>query len=147
MIIRRATPADAEPLQAVVAAAYAPFADLDLPPVADGLAGDIRDHNVWVAEDAGDVQGGVVLVLGATAHLANLAVAPAAGGQGIGRALIDAATAAARAAGHASITLATHRAMDRTQAFYRRLGWAETGREGHKVYFALQLNEGDASWD
>ena len=138
MMIRRAAPADADALRAVVAAAYAPFGHLDLPPVAEGLAEDIRDHNVWVAEVAGIVRGGIVLILGAEAHIANLAVHPDAGGQGIGRALIDTAVKAARAAGHLSVMLATHRDLGQTQAFYRKLGWVETGRDGVKVYLALR---------
>jgi hypothetical protein len=30
--------------------------------------------------------------------------------------------------------------MTGTQAFYRKTGWAETGREGNKVYFSKELN-------
>ena len=92
-----------------------------------------------LAELAGKVRGGIVLVLNNQAHIANLAVHPDAGGQGAGRALIDQAMAAAAAAGHDRIRLATHAKMTATQEFYRRLGWQETGREGDKVYFQMQL--------
>ena len=139
MILRRATSADVAGLTKVLIAAYAPFQPLGLPPVTEGIGDDIRDHNVWVAEVDGRVCGGIVVVLGGHAHIANLAVHPAAGGHGIGKALIEQAVAAAAAAGHAHVRLATHAGMAATQAFYRRLGWQETGREGDKVYFQLQL--------
>ena len=141
MRIRQATAADSDALAACITAAYAPFlqAGLTLPPVADGIAEDIRNNHVWVAEDAGQLIGGVVLVLGDTAHLANLAVHPDAGGHGVGRALIAQAVAVARAAGYGAIRLTTHVQMTGTQAFYRRLGWIEAGREGEKVYFLHQL--------
>ncbi len=139
MILRRATASDVAALTDCTAAAYEPFQELGLPPITEGIADDIRDHNVWVAEVDGIVRGGIVLALGVHAHIANLAVHPEAGGHGIGKALIDRATDAAAAAGHNEIQLATHRDMTATQAFYCKSGWAETGREGNKVYFALQL--------
>lgn len=138
--IRKADLSDTDALTACLTAAYAPFQDLGLPPVTEGIADDIRDHNVWVAEVDGRVLGGIVVVLGGHAHIANLAVHPDAGGQGVGRALIDQAVAAARAAGHAEMQLATHAQMTSTQAFYERLGWVRTGASGNKVYFSLQLH-------
>ncbi len=140
MIIRRATQVDVLGLTAALAAAYAPFQTLGLPPVTEGIADAIRDHNVWVAELDGTVCGGIVLVLGTQAHIANLAVHPDAGGHGIGTALIDQALAAAAAAGHRQVRLATHVGMTATQAFYQKVGWEETGRDGDKVYFAKHLN-------
>ena len=73
------------------------------------------------------------------AHLANLAVHPDAGGQGLGRRLIDHVVDAARIAGHHRIHLATHVDMPATQAFYDRLGWQRAGQDGNKVYFAKEL--------
>jgi ribosomal protein S18 acetylase RimI-like enzyme len=140
MILRHAAPSDAERLTEVSKAAYAPFQVLGLPPVTDGIVEDIRDHNVWVAEVHGEVQGGIVVVLGGHAHIANLAVHPDVGGHGVGAALMDKAVTAAIAAGHDTIRLATHAEMTATQAFYRRLGWVETGRDGDKVYFQKQMN-------
>lgn len=141
MQIRPATEDDAHALGACISAAYAPFlqAGLSLPPVAEGVVDDIRDHHVWVAETEGRLLGGVVMVLGESAHLANLAVDPVAGGQGIGRALIAQAKAAARDAGYHRLHLTTHVQMTQTRAFYRRLGWKETGCEAEKVYFQTDL--------
>ncbi|WP_375254005.1 GNAT family N-acetyltransferase [Yoonia sp.] len=139
MILRRAQLDDAIALTKCIKAAYAPFMDLGLPPVAEGVADDIRNRTVWVAEFDGTVKGGIVLALDKTAHIVNLAVHPDAGGHGIGKALICAAMDAAKAAGYAQIDLATHIEMTGTQAFYRKTGWDETGREDNKVYFKREL--------
>lgn len=141
-MIRPATPEDVEGLEAAVIAAYAPYAErgLGLPAVAEGLAGDIRENHVWVAEDRGLILGGIVLVLrGGAAHIANLAVHPIGEGQGLGRRLIDMATHAAQEAGHSLVVLSTHKDMSGTQAFYERLGWIETGRSADKVTYSLDL--------
>lgn len=140
MILRRATADDAAALTICVAAAYAPFVHLGLPPVTEGIAEDIAMHHVWVAEQGDKVVGGIVLVLGDCAHIANLAVHPEAGGRGVGGALMARAVQAAGNAGYRKMRLATHVAMTATQAFYRRCGWTETGRDGNKVYFETELN-------
>jgi ribosomal protein S18 acetylase RimI-like enzyme len=140
MIVRRALAADAPGFGEVIDAAYAPYLHLGLPAVSEGIADDIRDHTVLVAEAEGRLLGGVVVILGNTAHIANLAVHPDASGMGIGKTLMAAAMTAAQDAGHGSVSLATHMGMTGTQAFYRKTGWAETGREGNKVYFSKELN-------
>ncbi len=142
-MIRPATLADAGGLKAAVIAAYAPYAaqGLGLPPVAEGLDGDITNHHVWVAEDRGFILGGIVLcITNGAAYLANLAVHPIGEGQGLGRHLIDTATTAAHAAGCTQVTLTTHKDMTGSHAFYARLGWIETGRDGDKITFALDLD-------
>lgn len=140
MIIRGAQQSDAAALTNCLIAAYAPFVHLGLPPIADGVAEDIAAHDVYVAEIAGRVRGGIVLALGDAAHIVNLAVDPDAGGHGIGVALIDRAKRVAATAGYADIHLATHVGMTATQTFYRKRGWIETGRAGNKVYFRQDLN-------
>jgi ribosomal protein S18 acetylase RimI-like enzyme len=139
--IRRATAEDAAPLTAVLDAAYAPYRALPgLPDVTAGLADDIAQHDVWVAEQAGLVLGGVVLSCsGETAHLVNLGVGPEAKGLGLGRQLLETAIAAARAAGARRLVLGTHRDMTGTRAFYRHLGWVETEADGMKVTLERQL--------
>ncbi|WP_373635770.1 GNAT family N-acetyltransferase [Yoonia sp. SS1-5] len=141
--IRRAMTQDAAAFVACIDAAYAPHIDrgLDLPPVGAGIADDIQTHSVWVATQNGVVRGGIVLVLAAAAHIANLAVHPAAGGQGIAKTLIGQAISAARSAGYDRVQLATHAEMTATQAVYLRLGWTEAGRDGNKVYFEYRLND------
>jgi ribosomal protein S18 acetylase RimI-like enzyme len=140
MILRRATLDDVDALTVCLVAAYAPFMHLGLPPVTEGIADDIAQHDVWVAELDGLVVGGIVAALGGHAHIMNLAVHPDAGGHGVGRALIDRVIAAAKAAGLAEIHLATHARMTATQAFYHKNGWTQTGQDGNKVYFERQLN-------
>lgn len=157
LIIRRAQDADAEPLAACISAAYgaALARGVSLPPVAEGIDADIRDHLVWVAEDSGTrggIRGGLVLGLAdglrdglqdgrhdAGAHLINIAVDPSFGGRGIGKQLIETAVAAARAAGARRIDLATHVDMPENVALYTHLGWRETGRSGNKVLMSREL--------
>ena len=139
MIIRCASDADAGALTDVITAAYAPYQHLGLPPAAEGIADDITRHFVWVAEVEGKVRGGIVLIMSGDAYIANIAVHPDAVGHGIGSALIEKACALARAEGFEEIGLATHVGMTETQAFYRRLGWIETGHEGLRAYFKKDL--------
>ena len=139
MIIRRASETDAEALTDCIIAAYAPYRDLGIPAVEEGIIDDIMRHYVWVAEIDGALAGGVVVMLDGQAHIANLAVDPQAAGHGVGRALVARACAAAKAEGFTRIELATHRGMTGTLVFYRRLGWVLTGRDGNKVYLSKQL--------
>lgn len=141
-MIRHATLDDVTGLRAAVIAAYAPFAaqGIGLPPVAEGLDADIRDHLVWVADDRGIILGGIVLAISdGHAHLMNLAVHPDWGGQGLGRELIDTAMNAAIDLGCAEMSLTTHPDMTATISFYAKLGWVETGRDGDKVFMATPL--------
>lgn len=140
--IRRATLADAPSLTRCIEAAYAGYVEqgLELPPVSEGMAKEIRDNLVWVAVEGNLVLGGIILaVQGEAAHLRNVAVDPAHSGGGIGRALMDAAIAAARDAGHGTIRLATHKDIPRNVMLYRHLGWHVTGEEGNKVFMARSL--------
>jgi ribosomal protein S18 acetylase RimI-like enzyme len=141
-MIRRATLDDVKGLRAAVIAAYAPFADqgIGLPPVAEGLDADIRDHLVWVADDRGIILGGIVLVISdGHAHLANVAVHPDFAGKGLGRELIDTAQSEAMARGCTEMSLTTHPEMTATIGFYEKLGWVVTGRERDKVFMTTQL--------
>lgn len=139
--IREATLLDVDALKEVIEAAYLPYRQvgLSLPPVSDGLAADISNHKVWVAEYDGEVVGCVVVSFDGHAKIQNLAVAPIAAGKGIGRALLSKVSRQGRTNGLSSVQLTTHAKMAETLAFYQRLGWIETGREGEKVYLALEL--------
>ena len=111
-----------------------------MPDVTDGISEDIDQHLTWVCELDGRIVGGLVLILdGETALLANIAVHPEAGGRGIGRALIAAAEAEARAAGASQIDLATHVDMPANLVLYERLGWREVERSGSKVRMSKPL--------
>ena len=56
--------------------------------------------------------------------------------------LVARAEEAARAAGHDNLALATHEALTENLAFYARLGWAETGRDGQKILMRKPLTRG-----
>lgn len=143
-MLRRAEAEDAVPLTACVAEAYGVHAarDLDLPDVAGGIADDIRDSLVWVAVHNGDILGGVVLYpRGDHAVLANLAVRPAAAGQGLGRALVALAEREAWNLGIDQLYLTTHADIPENIRLYVHLGWHETGRTGKKVFMGKRLTE------
>ncbi len=142
-VIRRAMPSDAPTLTECIIAAYAGYAaqGLELPPVSEGVLLDIRDNIVWVAADRAHILGGVILsVRGDAADLMNIAVHPGAAGQGVGRALIDAAIQSALEAGHTVIDLATHRDIPKNVALYEHLGWQVTARNGNKVHMSRNLS-------
>ena len=141
-MIRRAALDDVKGLRAAVIAAYAPVAEqgIGLPPVAEGLDADIRDHLVWVADDRGIILCGIVLALtDGHAHLVNVAVHPDFAGKGLGRELIDTAQSEAIDLGCTDMSLTTHSDMTSTISFYEKLGWTETGREDDKVFMTTQL--------
>ena len=60
------------------------------------------------------------------AVLTHVAVAPDAQGTGLGRVLVEAFVAHARARGADEVRLITH-AHTRAPSFYRRLGWSSLG--------------------
>ena len=146
-MIREAVPKDAQAVERIVAAAYAPLAGrMDKPPapMLDDYGARISEGAVDVWDDAGNVLGIIILVdQGDALMLENVAVAPEAQGRGIGRALITHAEAQARERGHARIRLYTHVTMTANQAMYARLGYVETTRgedEGyHRVQFEKRL--------
>jgi len=112
----------------------------DLPDVSAGLAEDIRDHHVFVVESDGILTGCAIVSLnGTSAHLMNIAVDPAARGQGLGRLLMEHAEEFARSSGAAEMHLATHVEMPENVALYSHLGWSETSRNGNKVMMKKDL--------
>ncbi len=141
-MIRRAHPEDAAALTSCFKRAYAAYADRisDLPPVCDGIAEDISNYYVWVAERGGEIVGGLVLIVGpGQAKLANLGVVPSAAGQGLATALIEVAEDECRAWGVRDLELTTHAEMTATLRLYETLGWRRTGREGPKVFMKKRL--------
>ena len=134
--LRRAEATDAATLAACIDAAYAAHAAriADMPAVSEGIAADIEDNYVWVAEQGGRIVGGIILVV-RDDHgvLANVAVAPDARGTGLGRRLIDRVETAARGLGLAKLRLSTHPALHENVRLYERLGWRETARSDSKV--------------
>jgi ribosomal protein S18 acetylase RimI-like enzyme len=97
---------------------------------ASGRAPDVRVH---VALDATGTIVGVAMTRlrpeplshAPSAHLEVLALAAHAEGQGLGRALVDAAEATARDEGATSMTLHVFAVNHRARALYARLGYTE----------------------
>lgn len=138
--IRLAVPADVDGVLAVGRAAwppvYTPLAGEEY--VTEGLARwwthegtlpAIRDHRVWVADDAGDVVG---MAMYGTADrvldLWKLYVVPERQGEGIGGALLAHVLDATQEAVD-RVTLAYMSGNSAAGAFYERRGFVETGRE------------------
>ncbi|GLC25904.1 GNAT family N-acetyltransferase [Roseisolibacter agri] len=97
------------------------------------LAANAPDAALLVAEVEGLGVAGVAYAHGATdyftgephAHLGILAVAEAAEGRGVGRALLEAVDAWARAQGHRYVTLNVFATNARARAVYERAGYAQ----------------------
>jgi len=89
-----------------------------------------------VAEEEGVVVGYTVAwVVGDEAELANLAVAPARRGTGIGARLLDSLLGALDARGGATIYLEVRDSNEAAQALYRSRGFTSAGRR--KGYYRL----------
>ena len=128
MTPRLARAEEAGAVRDLVRAAYAhyvPRLGREPLPMTDDYAARIAAGQAWW------LPGVAVLVLVDEEGLLldNIAVAEAARGQGIGRALIAFAEAEARRRGHARMWLYTNEMMGENLALYTRLGFRETHRE------------------
>ncbi len=144
---RRATPADAMAIRALVREAYARWVPLigrePLPMRADYDAA-LRTHRFDLLQ-----RGPTLLAVIETAlrddHLwiENIAVRPERQGQGLGRQLLAAAEVLAREAGRAELRLLTNADFASNVALYERCGYAVTAREpflgGATVYMRKVL--------
>ncbi len=142
--IRRAQIADAAAVASCIDAAYAKYADriADLPPVSEGCAEDIANHQVWVAVKDNEIIGGLILVRqDKTMKLANVAVHPNHTGKGLGGDLIALAEREAMKQGFDELHLNTHAAMPENVRLYARLGWEEISRDGNTISMRKRLNE------
>lgn len=136
LMIRRAKSQDADALAQCIDAAYARYQGkiTDLPPVSDGCDLEIATNQVWVVVRDDQIIAGLVLVAREDEiKLANLAVHPSHGGQGIGRKLIDLAEREAHRQGYGAISLNTHVQMPDNIDLYQHLGWRETARKDNTV--------------
>ena len=141
--IRKAQIADADALASCIDAAYERYVDRisDLPPVSEGCAEDIANHQVWVAIENNKIVGGIFLVpQRETMKLANLAVHPDHAGKGLGRELIALAEREAKKQGFGELQLNTHVAMPENVRFYAHLGWEEISRDGNTVSMRKRFN-------
>jgi N-acetylglutamate synthase-like GNAT family acetyltransferase len=126
--LRRATIDDLDRVVALQRAAYAPNRAVlgvePIPLMADYNA-ILFDMEVWLAEEAGNLRG--VLILEPRADdllLWSIAVSPAGQGTGLGRALLAATEERARQLGRAVVRLYTGTVLTDRVAWYARHGYA-----------------------
>ena len=146
-MMRPANAHDVTAIEAIVEAAYSPY----IPrigrqpgPMLENYPAHVAAGGVHVLENAGQVQGFIILVDTPGALLLdNLAVAPDAQGLGLGRQLLEFAEQQARSAGYTAIRLYTHVTMTENIALYTRRGYVETHRAEehglHRVYMSKLL--------
>jgi GNAT superfamily N-acetyltransferase len=134
---RPAAATDAPRLAELVAAAYGPFVDrIGFPPrpMTEDYDQVIRDRDVTVAEEEGEIVGLLVLDVTDEGFLVdNVAVDPSARGTGLGRVLLERAEAAARSAGFDSIYLYTHERATENLGIYAHIGYVEYDRRPVEV--------------
>jgi ribosomal protein S18 acetylase RimI-like enzyme len=136
---RPARPEEAGTLHRIVTESYAHYIErMGKPPgpMLDNYARRIEAGQVWVLETDGMIVGLVVLEDDGDGSLLldNIAVAPSAQGQGIGRRLISFTESEARRRGCHQIRLYTHVLMVENIALYNRVGFQETGRVSEKGF-------------
>jgi RimJ/RimL family protein N-acetyltransferase len=133
--VRPAIVDDVPAIQAVEVAAGERFREIDEPRIArcadappystEGLARAATERRAWVAVDAvGSVIGfAVAWVVDGEGHLDELAVVPAHGRRGVGRALVDEVIAWSAAQELPSVTLTTFRDVPWNAPYYEKLGF------------------------
>ena len=143
-MIRPALPDEVGDVRALVREAYGRWVERfgrEPSPMRDDYARRIGDGQVWVLEEEGKLIGLVMLRDGPEALLIpNVAVAPAAQGEGYGRRLIAFAETEARRRGYGEVRLFVNALMVENVAFYRHLGFVEIERieeAGDQVYFCM----------
>jgi GNAT superfamily N-acetyltransferase len=129
--IRLALAEDVPQLPAIELAAAALFPDVDLPALLRvvstpeaALSAAQRESRLWVAERHGTLAGFVLASRnGHRGYLDEMDVHPDHGRQGIGRALVGAVQAWARAGGLRSLSLTTFAHLPWNAPFYAKLGF------------------------
>lgn len=149
LVFRRAGPTDAAMVAAITEAAYAKWVPVigrkPKPMLADFNAA-IRDHLIELAY-LNDVAVGLIELIPAADHLLleNIAVDPAAHGQGIGRRLMRRVEQHAIERSLPTVRLYTNKAFATNLGFYQRLGYRIEGeepyKEGFTVYFAKPVEK------
>ena len=135
IVVRPATVDDVPAMQAVEIAAGERFRQVEDPRIARcvdnppystaGLERASTEQRAWVAvDDGGSIIGfAVAWVVDGEGHLDELAVVPAHGRRGVGRALVDEVVAWTEARQLASITLTTFRDVPWNGPYYEKLGF------------------------
>ncbi len=143
-LIRPAEPHEARHLVDIVDRAYSIYIERigrRPAPMDDDYDQRIRDGQVFVADEGGDIAG-LIVVDPRPDHLLieNVAVDPSHQGSGIGRALMEYAEGYASERGLPDLRLYTNAAMTENLALYPHLGYREidrrTERGFQRVYFS-----------
>jgi GNAT superfamily N-acetyltransferase len=128
--LRPALTGDVDRIAEVEVAAGSLFAGIGLAEIADDpvdtdeIGRAIADGRVWVVERRGRIEGWVMaMVVDGEAHLAQVSVAPAAAGLGLGRLLAERVHRWATDQGHASVTLTTFVDVAFNGPLYERWGY------------------------
>ncbi len=147
IMLRLATSHDFDTVVEIVNAAYEKYipriGGKPMPMLAD-YAALIARETVYVLEQDANVCGLVVLYSeGAYVLLENIAVAPHAQGQGIGKRLMQFVEEFTRTQGLGEIRLYTHEKMVENIEIYKHLGYVETERRQEngfkRVFMAKQI--------
>lgn len=135
IVVRNATVGDVASMQAVDVAARQRFREIDDERIArcaddppygsEGLTRAATEQRAWVSvDDLGAVIGfAVAWVIDGEGHLNELAVMPARGRRGVGRALVDEVLDWSASRGLRSVTLITFRDVPWNGPFYEKLGF------------------------
>lgn len=144
---RPAVPADVARMRELARQAYQVYVERmgrEPPPMTADFDRIVETGRGWVAERDDRVVGLLVLEI-AEGHvlLENVAVAPRAQGQGVGRRLLRLAEEQARTHGLSEVRLYTNEAMTENLDYYRRHNFRETHRavdDGlRRVFFTKEL--------
>jgi ribosomal protein S18 acetylase RimI-like enzyme len=143
--LRRAGEADAQPVAALVDAAYGHYVErIGFPPrpMLDDYTQVIRTNRVTVAEAHPTIVGVIVLNDDDEGFfIDNVAVDPSCRGLGVGRSLLEFAEAEARRAGFDSIYLYTHEKMTENIALYSRYGYKEYDRRPQEGFSLVYMRK------
>jgi ribosomal protein S18 acetylase RimI-like enzyme len=130
--LRPAADVDVAALRMIATAAYeryVPRIGRPPAPMTADYAHAVRSGQAWIAVEHGEIVGFAIIIAQA-GHLLleNIAVLPAAQGQGIGSRLLALAENQARSLHLSEIQLYTNEAMTENLAYYPRHGYIETHR-------------------
>lgn len=141
--LRRAGPADAQAVRALVRRGYArwvPVIGREPRPMLADYDHAVVEHFIHVVERQGEIVAAVELVPGGD-HLLieNVVVDPAAQGGGIGSRLLAFAETEARRRGLSELRLYTNALMAENRALYARRGYTETEIEQRGPYRIVHM--------
>jgi predicted N-acetyltransferase YhbS len=132
---------DWEGMRLLIRRAFGPMDGVIDPPssthllTAQSLADKAGREQAFIAQQDGDLVGCVFLEdRGDHLYLGRFAVDPSRHGQGIGRALMEAAFAHARALNRSAIEMQARIELTDNHAIFKRLGFSEISRTSHPGY-------------